>query len=253
MDCTKINHTKRDKRRCRLFGVIAESGREAIRCEKSNQLRRLFSLGIARWFPKKMPSQEIKEYYDATECRDIRSDLIFAVNIVGDPKVAIDCGCGAGADIKYLLEQGFKVYGFDIEEESITRCKKRFKDSKDVILSQAGFSSYRYPRASLVVADASLFFCPMPEFDHVWRNIYECLYPKGIFCGSFLGPEDTMAEPEYHKRAFWPDVLVFDEEKVRGIFKGFEVCRFTEHKSSGKTALGIPHNWHIFSVVAKKI
>jgi len=37
-----------------------------------------------------MPSQEIKEYYDATEYRDVRSDLAFAVNIVGDPKIAID-------------------------------------------------------------------------------------------------------------------------------------------------------------------
>lgn len=50
-----------------------------------------------------MPSQEIKEYYDATKHREVRSDLTFAVNIVGEPKIAIDCGCGAGADIEYLL------------------------------------------------------------------------------------------------------------------------------------------------------
>jgi len=148
-----------------------------------------------------MTSQEINEYYDAMEHREVRSDLSFAVNIVGDPKIAIDCGCGAGADIKYLLARGYQVYGFDIEDESISRCKKRF-NNKDVILSKAGFSSYKYPRASLVVADASLFFCPKTEFDYVWSNIYECLYPNGIFCGSFLGPEDTMTGSIYDKSTF---------------------------------------------------
>jgi len=199
-----------------------------------------------------MPSKEIEKCYDATENRTIRSDLKLAVNIVGDPKIAIDCGCGAGADIQYLLEKGFKVYGFDIEDESISRCKKRFKNNKEVILSKAGFSSYEYPRASLVVADASLFFCPKAEFNFVWSNIYECLYPNGIFCGSFLGPDDTMAESNYDKSAFWPDILVFDKKEVREIFESYEICRFTEHKTSGKTPQGIPHEWHIFSVVARK-
>ena len=46
--------------------------------------------------------------------------------------------------------------------------------------------------------------------------------------------------------------LVFNEKEVRRIFDNFEICRFTEHKTSGKTALGISHDWHIFSVVAKK-
>lgn len=199
-----------------------------------------------------MPGQEINAYYDATAYREIRSDLTFAADIAADPRIAIDCGCGAGADIQYLLTKGFKVYGFDIEDESISRCQKRFKGNKDVILSKAGFGSYQYPKASLVVADASLFFCPKPEFDSVWGYIYECLYPNGIFCGSFLGPDDTMAGANYDKDAFWPDILVFDEKEVREIFKRYDILRFTEHKTSGTTPQGIPHDWHIFSVVAKK-
>lgn len=199
-----------------------------------------------------MPSQEINEYYDATEHREIRSDLSFAVELVGDPGIAIDCGCGAGADIQYLSTKGFKVYGFDIEDESISRCKKRFMNDKNVILSKAGFSSYRYPKASLVVADASLFFCSKSEFDFVWHSIYECLYSNGIFCGSFLGPDDTMAGPDFDKTAFWPEVMVSGEKEVREMFRNYEICRFTEHKTSGKTPRGVPHDWHIFSIVARK-
>ena len=95
-----------------------------------------------------------------------------AVKFVCGHKTAIDCGCGAGADIEYLLQKGFKVYGFDIEEEAISRCTQRFKNNKDIILSQAGFGSYQYPEAALIVADASLFFCPRTEFSNVWNNIY---------------------------------------------------------------------------------
>ena len=199
-----------------------------------------------------MPSQEIEKYYDATHQREIRSDLAFAVDLLGGPKIAIDCGCGAGSDIAYLLAKGFKVYGFDIEDESISRCQKRFVNNNDVILSKAGFGSYKYPSASLVVADASLFFCPKADFGAVWKNIYECLYPNGIFCGSFLGPEDTMAGPGYDESEFWPATLVLNEEEVRDRFKDYNICRFTEHKTSGVTPQGVPHNWHIFSVVAKK-
>ena len=43
-----------------------------------------------------MSSTEITEYFDATEDREVREDLVFAVNNVHDPKIAIDCGCGAG-------------------------------------------------------------------------------------------------------------------------------------------------------------
>jgi SAM-dependent methyltransferase len=199
-----------------------------------------------------MPSLEISEYYDATEDREIRSDLAFALSIVSDPKVAVDCGCGAGADIDYLLANDFKVYGFDIEDESISRCEARFENNENVVLSSASFISYDYPKASLVVADASLFFCPKADFDDVWRSIFECLYPEGVFCGSFLGAEDSMAGPAYDKSAFWPDVSVFDATEVKAFFEGFEICRFTEHKTSGITPQGTPHDWHIYSVVAKK-
>jgi len=200
-----------------------------------------------------MSNKEIKQYYEATTERQIRSDLGYTVNMVPEPRIAIDCGCGAGADIEFLLTSGFKVYAFDIEAEAISRCEQRFKDRPEVILSRAGFGTYKFPRASLVVADASLFFCPREEFAPVWNSIYASLYPDGVFCGSFLGPKDTMAGPEYDATAFWPATCVFAEDEVRELFKDYQIYRFTEHKSSGKTAQGIAHDWHIFSVVAKKI
>ncbi len=199
-----------------------------------------------------MPSSKVLKYFNATANRETREDLRLAVNLVEGRRVAIDCGCGAGSDIAYLRTQGFLVHAFDIEEESIIRCKNRFQHDGDVLLSQASFNSYNYPNASLIVADSSLFFCPEHEFGAVWRKITNALLPKGVFAGSFLGPEDTMAGLHYNKEAYWPDILVLSEEKVKDLFNSYKIKSFIEHKASGTTPDGEIHQWHIFSVVAKK-
>ncbi len=200
-----------------------------------------------------MATDQIKSYYDATTYSETRSDLLLAIELIKGTKIAIDCGCGAGSDIEQLVTLGFTVYGFDLEDESISRCQERFKNYKNVNLSRDSFTTFNYPKASLVLADASLFFCPKNEFDCVWHKIYECLFVGGIFCGSFLGPYDTMASPSYSKESFWPSSLIFREEEIKAIFENYEICNFTEHKLSGKTTQGVPHDWHIFSVVARKI
>lgn len=202
---------------------------------------------------KNEATNEINQYYDATTNSEVRSDLLYAITLVNEPKIAIDCGCGAGADIEYLLANNFFVYGFDIEEESIARCKKRFENNHNVALSQASFSSYAYPQASLIVADASLFFCPKTDFVAVWNSINNALSSDGIFFGSFLGPKDTMATQDYDGSAFWSDILVLTETEIKALFKSYQICRFTEHKSSAQTPDGKAHSWHIFSVVVKKI
>lgn len=200
-----------------------------------------------------MASKEILEYYEQTFDRKTREDLVFSTSLVEDEKIALDCGCGAGSDIAYLRKKGFMVYAFDIEQKSIDICLQRFRDDNNVILSQDSFSSFRYPKTSLVNADASLFFCSSLEIENVWRNIEASLALGGIFCGSFLGPEDSMAGPGYDSKALWPDALVYDQNNLMAEFQNFEIIRFTEHKSSGKATNGQPHDWHIYSIVAKKI
>ncbi|WP_371372927.1 class I SAM-dependent methyltransferase [Thalassotalea aquiviva] len=202
-----------------------------------------------------MSTKAISSYYDSTEFSATREDLIFALEnvTVHASKIAIDCGCGAGSDIAYLRSKGFTVYAFDIEKESISRCSKRFKGDDRVILSTNSFSTFSYPKASLVVADASLFFCPKQDFSLVWHKITKALVTGGIFSGSFLGPKDTMAGPDYDKEAYWSDTLVMNEPSIKQMFKNYEILKWCEHDLSGKSSDGTTHHWHIFSVVARKI
>ncbi len=199
-----------------------------------------------------LSSKEIHEYFNATEFRDTRDDVKLGVKLVEGVRVAVDCGCGAGSDIAFLRANDFTVHAFDIESEAIARCERRFGGDAEVNLSKDSFGTFRYPAASLVVADASLFFCPQDEFQGAWNKIYESLLPNGVFVGSFLGPDDTMAGPEYDRRAFWPNVLVATEELLKSWLKSFEIVSFKEHRQKGTAPGGGDHQWHIYSVVARK-
>jgi SAM-dependent methyltransferase len=206
-----------------------------------------------------MSTKQIQDYYNSSENSDVRPDLVSAISLLDDSRllaesrIAIDCGCGAGSDIEFLRKNDFTVYAFDLEEESIRRCAKRFKRDEGVILSVDSFSSFAYPSASLILADASLLFCPRSEFDQVWANIKHALINKGVFCGSFLGPRDTMATTDYAESCFWPAGKVFTEVEVRKHFEDFDIATFSEIDLSGETDQGIAHHWHLFSVVAQKV
>lgn len=200
----------------------------------------------------KITQSALQHYYDETARRKTRADLKLAVSLVTDKKIAVDCGCGAGADIQYLLDNDFFVHAFDIEKSAIDRCRQRFADIPQVDLSQSSFINFEYPPCQLVVADASLFFCPPEAFAAVWQKVDDSLQPGGVFCGSFLGPEDTMAREPESEQTFWKTITVLTEQEVRLLFEEYHVLRFTEHKRSGLTPQGTPHDWHIYAVVAQK-
>jgi SAM-dependent methyltransferase len=199
-----------------------------------------------------MATDEINEYYEDSEHSNMRSDLQQGIDLASHPRIAIDCGCGAGSNIAHLLKNNFTVHAFDIEPEAISRCNKRFEGEAELFLSQDSFSTFTYPPASLVLADASLFFCPEVEFTMVWRKIAHALQHDGIFVGSFLGPRDSMASSDFQKDTFWPEVLVFTEPSLEMKFAEFDIINWTEHELDSETAQGVPHHWHIYSVVAKK-
>lgn len=42
---------------------------------------------------------------------------MLAAKLVDGPRIAVDCGCGAGSDIAFLRSEGFVVYTFDTERQ----------------------------------------------------------------------------------------------------------------------------------------
>jgi trans-aconitate methyltransferase len=163
-----------------------------------------------------------------------------------DERFATDCGCGIGADAMYLLEQGFTVHAFDVNDTAVERLTKRAGNHPRLHVTQSSFETYDYPSSDLVRAGASLFFCKPRAFDDVWARMSDSLEPGGIFCGDFLGVEDSWRESAEF------EVCCLSEEKLEGMLEDFEVLRWNERNEDGKTAVGTLKHWHIYSVTARK-
>ena len=194
-----------------------------------------------------------QEYYETTRDRAPDPILEFACDRVSPslPKVAVDCGCGAGRGVDLMRRRGFYVHAFDVEAEGVAVCRKRFAEDPEVRVSQAGFAEFDYPRASLVVAINSLFFCSPGEFETGWGKIMESLIPGGIFFGTFVGPHDSWADPGFVLEEA-PDlkVLIHSEEKVRSLLSRHKFLALDIKDYDGVTALGSKKHWHLISVVA---
>lgn len=200
-----------------------------------------------------MSRSKVEAYYRETKDSEVRPELEFAFEKLIERTVAVDCGCGAGSNIVHLRNKGFVVHAYDIDEEAVSICTERFKDDSNVFVSTGSFGTFDYPKSSLVLADASLFFCPEQEFGIFVEKIRMSLHTRGLFCGAFLGHEDTMAQPEYTNQVYWGEPLVKSQNEIREALSGFEILKMSEFVSDGITPVGDEHHWHIHVVVASKI
>ncbi|MBL1377800.1 class I SAM-dependent methyltransferase [Zobellella iuensis] len=164
-------------------------------------------------------------------------------------RVAIDCGCGTGSDTAYLSHLGYRVHPFDINPfdinpDAIDLCRHRFGHHPGVEVSLGSFESFDYPRAGLIIANASLYFAEPTSFADTWLRIADALESGGIFAGHFMGPEDDWASASRHT------INALARHQVEALFTRFDILRFSERNEPGQTALGKSKHWHTYSVVA---
>ncbi|HDM8154254.1 class I SAM-dependent methyltransferase [Vibrio harveyi] len=161
-------------------------------------------------------------------------------------KVAIDCGCGTGSDIRYLNSKNYEVFGFDINADSIAICRDRFGGETRVHVVQSSFSDFQYVDASLIVANASLFFIDPTQFQSVWSSIDASLAKGGVFAGDFMGKNDSWVND------FHTPLTTLTKNELLNLFSNFEIIELTERDEDGQTMVGESKHWHIYSVVAIK-
>lgn len=160
-------------------------------------------------------------------------------------RVAVDVGCGAGRDTRYLLGQGFEVHAFDHDAQALEYLQD-LDGHPDLKVRQSRFDDFDYPQADLITACSSLFFCPPEAFERAWLNIVRALRPGGVFCGHFMGPQDSWAQLGRS------DLSVHRREQLEPLFSAFELLDVYEYNQSGKTLMGRTKHWHTWSVLARK-
>lgn len=187
-------------------------------------------------------------YFQKTEQRPYRPLLDAAVAAEqSDCKVAVDCGCGTGNDTAFLLDQGYEVHAYDQQADAIRICQRRFGDAPGLQLKEASFESFQYPPAGLIVAHSSLFFSAEHSFGQCWDKIRTALVSQGVFCGDFLGTDDSW-EPMAGR-----PLTRLQQPEVEALFEGFEILKCYERNEPGKTAIGRSKHWHTYTVLARKL
>ncbi|MEB5557910.1 methyltransferase domain-containing protein, partial [Vibrio cholerae] len=123
-----------------------------------------------------------RQYYEKALSRPHSKRTEFAVQLnESNLKVATDCGCGTGCDIEYLEQQGFQVYGFDVNPDSVAICRDRFGSKSLVYITESSYESFDYPKSGVVIANSSLFFADPNQFESTWSNIQSSIEIGGVF------------------------------------------------------------------------
>ncbi len=102
------------------------------------------------------------------------------------------------------------------------------------------------PICDLIVSNFAIPFCKPNYFENFWKIIHNSISINGYFLGNFFGIEDE-----------WNDkkklMVFFDIDKVKSLFKNFEIIEINEKKYDKKTGIGVLKHWDVIDVFARKI
>ena len=146
-----------------------------------------------------------------------------------------------------MLRRGWRVLAIDKQPEAIQQVVSVVPpDLQSRLEGQvAAFEDITtLPQADLVNAAFALPFCRPDHFDTLWAAIVAALPPSGRFVGQLFGDRDEYAGN--------PNMTFQTAEGVQELLKPFEVEHLKEREEDGKTRLGEPKHWHVFSIVARK-
>lgn len=98
---------------------------------------------------------------------------------------------------------------------------------------------------AFINACSSLFFYDPALFAGAWQSLTNSLLKGGVFCGHFMGLNDTWAKMGRD------DLTIHSYADVQALFNDqFKIIDIVEHNTEGKTLLRKSKYWHIYSVGA---
>jgi SAM-dependent methyltransferase len=168
-----------------------------------------------------------------------------AVLLLGSEGKALDLGCGAGRDTRYLLSQGWHVTAVDKESEAIELLAGLPQEKLVAIQSSIEDFDYTLDRYDLISAQYSLPFVPKSHLVDAFTSIKKALRPGGIFTGQFFGTHDEWNIPGNN-------LSFVTREEVDELLIGLDALEITEEDKVGTMATGGTKHWHVFHVLAQK-
>jgi tellurite methyltransferase len=184
------------------------------------------------------------DFYKVTKDNPHWPLLEKAVLLHGHKGYALDLGCGAGRDTRYLLAQGWSVKAVDNDPNAIALLAELAQDKLQVVQSSFADYAFEYEAYDLISAQFSLPFTPRASFNRVFTHLKQALKAGGIFTGQFFGIHDEWNIPKN-------DMTFLTREQVEELLNDMKVMEFMEEDKMGNTAAGVMKHWHVFHVIAQ--
>jgi len=185
------------------------------------------------------------DFYKATKDNPHWPLLERAVSLLGHQGHALDLGCGAGRDTRYLLAQGWFVTAVDSDPHAIALLAELAQERLRIVQSSFEHFVYGNEVYDLVSAQFSLPFNPRASFPSIFTRIKQSIKPGGLFTGQFFGIRD-----EWNTQG--NDMTFLTQEQAEELLSDLKVREFTEEDKMGNTAAGVLKHWHVFHVIAQK-
>lgn len=183
-------------------------------------------------------------FYHLTKDKPPSTGLVKAVSLLGHAGNALDLGCGASRDTRYLLAQGFQVTAVDQETVPLALLAQR--QTASLCLVQSTFEDFTFTHCDLVNAHFALPFIRKEQFSAVFARLKTSLKPRGIFIGEFFGIHDAWNVSGNH-------MTFLTREQVLDELKGLAIATFDEEAFDGRTAEGTAKYWHVYHIIARKL
>ena len=184
-----------------------------------------------------------ENFYKHTRDRPPWPLLVRAVSMHAHKGRALDLGCGAGRDTRYLLEQGSQVTAVDSDAHAIAILATFPREHLRIV--QSSFVDFAFETYDLINAHFALPFVAKNHFYEVVARVKQALQPEGIFVGQFFGIHDEWNTPGR-------DMTFLTREEAEGALQGLEIVEFREEDVDSHVADGSPKHWHVFHFIARK-
>lgn len=184
-----------------------------------------------------------EDFYKITKGRPPWPLLVQAVSLISQREDALDLGCGAGRDTRFLLEQGFTVTAVDNDPHAIALLADLPQNHLRVVHSS--FEAFDFETYDLVNAQFALPFIPEEHFHLIFAQIKQALHAGGLFVGHFFGVHDEWNTPGNQ-------MTFLTREQAEAELKGLRVLEFREEDVDSHIADGSPKHWHVFHIIAQK-
>lgn len=135
---------------------------------------------------KKIHSQRDWGKYPNEELVRFIGRIFFKISLQNRKNIRVlEVGCGQGANLWFLLKEGFDTHGFDISTSAVFKAKKRLKDCWNVYahLTIADMLKIPYKDCSfdIVIDCASIQHITYSLHASVYKEIYRVLKLNGYF------------------------------------------------------------------------